>query len=116
MPASIRRGQPWTTAHTSHASRYAAPAGPGVGRCVDLLRGGAQASARGADTREGPLDLKIVALLLFVIVAASAIGGSLVWYGRSERQRGWIILGWAIIVLWVGSTIYVLARYAIEQG
>ncbi len=68
----------------------------------------------GPPGEEDTLDLKIVGLLVFVIVVAAAIGGALVRYGQVERQRGWVFLGWAIIAIWGGSTIFVLARYAIE--
>jgi len=45
-----------------------------------------------------------------------AIGGSLIRYGQVEHQRGWIYGGWAIILIWDSSILFVLVRYAIEQG
>ena len=49
-------------------------------------------------------------------LAVAAIGGSLIRYGRTERQRGWVWGGAAIILIWDGSIVFVLIRYAMETA
>ncbi|GEM_PF-4757987 len=64
--------------------------------------------------REEPLDPKLVALLLGAAAVVIAAGAVLVRYGQRQRQRGWTLGGWAVILFWGGSIVFVLVRYALE--
>ena len=55
-------------------------------------------------------------LLLFYLIVIVGAGAVLVRYGRQRSQIGWVLGGGAVILLWGGSIVFVLVRYAIEQA